>query len=318
MFGLANMCSTPLAYPRDSGVHDPQFTRNFVGTLRLITQSLDLLPMKDLSEFFKLYRGPAEGADFISSINILHFDDPYLLKRCYYFPVLATALRNTIRYSGWEPVIRRLLRQRADVHARVYIGGWQYIRLIETWGGNYPCDLPRYGTPLDSLFGATNDPPEGSSAARRWLEILASEGYDVRAYLRQEQSLHNGHPPYFSFAAHNIVTGFIRQLKFDIEGDNPMVWWEWWCDLSSPAFLVLEEFQWLNGLSVEVVNYIHDWSVSWPFHNWCVNYRTPLSWEFAEREERLRDKRWKRKIDKKRAKAIKKRKELRIPGAWPG
>lgn len=47
-----------------------------------------------------------------------------------------------------------------------------------------------FGTPLDQLFAYTEPPSEARRVSTAWLQILASEGIDILAYLETEIALH--------------------------------------------------------------------------------------------------------------------------------
>lgn len=147
-----------------------------VDTLRLLTQwQTDISPW-DISVFWTLYGGPVETAEFMFSQYLIQseFD---VSEGEEHFPILAAALR--VYGSGgwqWESFIRRLLRKRVDLHVLI--------------SAKYLCNVGECGTPLDELFGLTMTPFEGEAAAARWLQVLSSEGYDVMAYLEEEQALH--------------------------------------------------------------------------------------------------------------------------------
>ena len=134
--------------------------------------------------------GPVEAAEFMllqelipSESDASDGEDP--------FPILATALREYGRESStWESFLRLLLRKRVDLHGPVPREFLVVEERNDYLGPMFPCKILEYGTPLDELFMWTWIPSEGKAAADRWLEILSSEGYDVKAYLEEEQVLH--------------------------------------------------------------------------------------------------------------------------------
>lgn len=44
--------------------------------------------------------------------------------------------------------------------------------------------------PIRRAFLTTMTPLEGKAAADGWLDILSSEGYDIIAYIEEEQAVH--------------------------------------------------------------------------------------------------------------------------------
>ena len=106
------------------------------------------------------------------------------------FPFLAVVLRGYGHNPfEWESFLRVLLRKKMNLHPPV--ARWMEVeRINETLSPTYPCEILKYGTPLDELLRETSTPFEGEAAANRWLGLLSSEGYDVRAYLEQEADLH--------------------------------------------------------------------------------------------------------------------------------
>lgn len=147
-----------------------------VDTLRLLTQWQNDISPSDISIFCSFSQRPVEAAEFMFSQHLIQseFD---VSEGEEHFPFLAAALR--AYGSGewqWESLIRRLLRKIVDLHVLI--------------SAMYPCDFSGYFTPLDELFRFTKTPFEGEAAAARWLRVLSSEGYDVMAYLEEEQALH--------------------------------------------------------------------------------------------------------------------------------
>ena len=293
--------------------NDTKRRQDFVDTVRLLIRSLDVLSLCDSSKFYRFYQGSPDGADILSSGNSLCPDDSPFPQVDTPFPLLATALRNNVQFAGWEPVIRKLLRHGADVHVRVPNELYQsWVR--HPWIYSFPCEVPQYYTPLDVLFQATLTPPDGISAANRWLDILASEGYNVRAYLEREKRLRGG-PPYCSFSYYRGITQYPRQLKFDLENHPPNVWWEWWGGSQHPGSLVLEEFKWLNEQGVEYTTDEDSWASIWPFNYFLEACRGRQACMIMIRQRKLCEARWERKQAKKLAKRMGKRK-TRMPGAW--
>lgn len=160
-----------------------------VDILRLLTQSQNEISSGEISGFWKNCTGPVEAAEFMllqelipSESDASDGEDP--------FPMLATALRAYGHESSrWECFLRLLLRKRVGLHVPVP-RDCGVEKINDYLGPMYPCKILEYGTPLDELFMWTKTPSEGKAAADRWLEILSSEGYDVKDYLEEEQVLH--------------------------------------------------------------------------------------------------------------------------------
>lgn len=157
-----------------------------VDTLRLLTQSRIEISSWDMSDFWRGYQGPVEGAEFMFSHDSIQSESD-ISDADHLFPLLATALRKYgAKPSEWERFLRFILRRNADLHSPVSRMGKVYHHS----GVNTLCKITEYGTPLDELFSKTETPFEGAVAADRWLQILSSEGYDVVTYLEKEQALH--------------------------------------------------------------------------------------------------------------------------------
>ena len=148
------------------------------------------------------------------------------------FPILAEILPDFEREPlGWEPLVRKLVRKGADLHARVPRRKVAHER------------LPRntYSTSLYELFRLTSTPFEARAAADSWPRLLASQGQDVKTYLEKEMDLRvmDG---YFAGPCY-ALPGFSqsRLLRFDLK-KCPSVWWVWYIDLSASTSELLREF----------------------------------------------------------------------------
>lgn len=169
------------------GVGSPAFhrEREWIDTLRLLTQSQDDVSPQDMFNFWSWFFGSAEVAEFLYS-NCYVPSESGVSDDEEIFPFLAIALKGFGRdpSSQWESFLRLLLRKKAGLHSRVpRMNGFLLTE-------KYPCELSEYGTPLDELFSQTMTPFEGEAVANRWLQILLSEGFDVVAYLEEEFALH--------------------------------------------------------------------------------------------------------------------------------
>lgn len=181
-----NFSSKAILYAFWCHVGEP---KDVVDILRLLTRSPIDNFSTDMSIFWRHYTGPVEGAEFMFSQGLIpsEFD---VSNDDNDFPPLATALReHSTEPSRWDSFIRLLLRKRADLHMPVpRNSGLEMDQIYRDLG--YPCKILKYGTPLDELFAKTRTPFEGEAAAKGWLQILSSEGYDVGSYLEGEQALH--------------------------------------------------------------------------------------------------------------------------------
>ena len=165
----------------------PYKSESIVNILRLLTQSSNNISSRDIYDLSVLYMGPPEGIEFIFAQDLIP-SDPDVSDGEECFPFLALALK----YYGetpfpWESFLRLLLRKRVGLHSPVP-RFWNLERWNTWLAPTYPCS--EYGTPLDELFSRTHTPFEGEAAAERWLQLLSSEGYDVKAYLELEEALH--------------------------------------------------------------------------------------------------------------------------------
>ena len=212
-------------------------TKNMIEIARLLTQAQNDLSAFDISMWFREYDGPPEGAEFMLSQDMSQYyicstedTDPL-------YPALASILRlYAIDSKPWESVIRTLIRYRVDIHAPVR------RNLRRSDKSEFSYHLARYGTPLDELFLYTLNPIEDEIAAKGWLQILASEGYNILTYLKKESALHIKplqltHPSYSSIGYDNE-----RKLIFDF-GARPSVAWDWLISPSSSTFPLREEFK---------------------------------------------------------------------------
>ena len=160
-----------------------------VDTLRLLTQDQNEISLQDMNNFWMMYDGPVEGAQYMFSQGFIPSefklsDDEHT------YPVLATALKKYAIYpSRWEKFLRHLLRKGVELSSPV-LRGWKRSALKGGYGPNYQCSILDHGTPLDELFSLTETSFEGKAAADGWMSILSSEGYDVQSYLEKEQALH--------------------------------------------------------------------------------------------------------------------------------
>ena len=157
--------------------------------LRLLTRSPSDITSRDLYDFWSKYSGSVEGAEFMFMQDLIQSEFDTSDGEDVY-PFLAVVLK---RYgknpSEWESLLRILLRKRIELHSPV-----PWTHNLENLNKRLNHALPganlKHCTPLDELFRFTETPFEGEAAAHRWLRLLSSEGYDVRAYLEEESALH--------------------------------------------------------------------------------------------------------------------------------
>ena len=219
--------------------------------------------------------------------------------------------------STWEHLLRRLIRRGANLHGPVYRNpNRRYIN-------RYPCPIAEYGTPLDELLNACENPLAAQIAADGWLRILASEGCDPSAYLQEELTLH-ATDMQFTYPPHEYDPFDIpRQLRFQF-GGNPSVSWDWWIDPASSASLVRAEFNWLVGTSIGYSGIALPWEECWPF-TYPKYYILDHGWMQGQSHSQIdalllkQDHRATRRLSKKAAKLARAQssKEAQIvPGAW--
>ena len=292
--------------------------------MRVLAKSQDDFSASDISQFFELYMGPPEGAELMLSqeivqLKLLHTDSDQTP-----FPPLATALR---MYGAgmpqWEPLIRRLIRNGADLHAVVPRNDLKSCRWFTKWAG-YPCAISEDGTPLDELFMWTESVFEAESAGKGWVQMLADEGIDVRAYLDEEISLHK--TPYQLTYPSTSLAGYDnpRQLVFDL-GLNLIVSWDWWIDPGSSTHMLRKELRNMNLFVIDWGLESDQWEHHWPFHYspWADGYEpwpaTNAAYPGWKRIRSLADERA-HKRTRKKAIRLARVQGLKwsntVPGAW--
>ena len=301
----------------------------FVDTLRVMVQAQDDFTTDDVRGLIVLsvgyYEVPLEVADFIFSQESIHYRISQGAEDDTTIPILAEILPVFVGEPlRLEPLVRKLVRIGADLHARVPRRK-AAPRKPDSYGR-----LPRsaYGTPLDELFGSTSTPFEARAAADSWLRLLASEGQDVKTYLEKEMDLHvmDG---YFTWP-HYAFPGFSQShiLRVDLE-KCPSVWWDWYIDPSASASELRREFDHIVMLDLDYISYLTMWESTWPYKDqiWCDNPAPPdRDYSLGERLEwtrinTLAQDRANRRMKKKAAKAARaqglKKNRSRMPGTWP-
>lgn len=280
-----------------------------VDTLRILTKCQDHI----LIGLAEGYRGPPEGADLMLSLDLIEIDGSDEPSYQRVWPLLTIALNRNADNPDWECFIRKLLRMRVNIHAPAQLP--VSPRPSPGRPSDFPSMVSDLGTPLDQLMDQTDSPFEGHIEAQRWFSILESEGYDVRSYLEEEKALHASQG-YLLSSAYTRTPEPYRQLTFELEKEPPVVSWDWWTHPDSPAFLVLEEFKWMNG-SYQNESWIDGAPTTyWPFDGSNESDFHGYMDEDARQRERVRTERRMRKQDKKQGKANGHRNQFRIPGAW--
>ncbi len=298
-------------------------TKATVDTLRVLTQAQEDISATDVSNYFGGYMWSPAGADFMYSLDAARCEILKAERDTNAFPALAVALR---AYGGgskaWETFIRRLLRNRVDVHAivpRMRFHGHQIAE--ET--SYYPCHISEPATPLDELFRCSKTPFEGSEAASDWLQILSSEGFDIQAYIKEEAALHarQQHLTYPSATFGDYDSP--RKLIFEL-GPNPSVSWDWWIVHNSPASLVRQELRHMNIFGHHWQLALEPWERCWPFvyaewsdtnaaHRWDITYQ---DWRQINQRAQRRAERRLRKKAVKEGRSQGNHERSRMPGAW--
>ena len=317
------MASTALTYmgARSRIDQTSAVTETMADIARLLMQAQKDLSELDMSEWFCEYKGPPAGAELILSQDVAKYyvrsqDDSDPL-----YPALASILRLYAKSpEPWEPVLRTLIRSGANIHAKVH----RDLGFLDQ--SKYPCPVSKYGTPLDELFTYTIDPLEGQVAADGWLQILASEGYNILAYLETESDLH-ARPMQLTIPYRRLM-GYAneRKLVFDW-GVRPTVSWDWWINPSSSTFLLRQEFRLMAIKSISDGMLIkRSWEETWPvilpkwseLHQYCAGDASSRS-----KYEKL--------LNLANARAVKRAKKRlgewaapedpnaprKVPGAWP-
>ena len=296
-FSADNSPSTALTYmgTRSKIEQTSSVTKTMIEIARLLIGAQKDLSEFDISEWFCEYDGPPEGAELILSQDLAKYhirfpDDSEPL-----YPALASILRLYAKDpQPWEPIVRTLIRSGADIHAKVR----RNLTLLDR--SKYLCPVSEYGTPLDELFKYTIEPLEGQVAANGWLQILASEGYNVLGYLETESDLH-ARPMQLTVPARRPI-GYAneRKLVFDW-GTHPTVSWDWWIDPSSSTFLLRQEFRLMAVKSLSDGMLMKgSWKETWP-----------VILPTCNRANRLKKK------AEKIARPGRYEEPRKVPGAWP-
>ena len=278
-------------------------SQRIVDTLRILAQAQQEISRTDVSQFFNYFSGPADVADWMLSQDAVQYELFSSEQEGDLYHPLGTALREYARQedqAGWESFVRRLIHTGVDLHAPIPRG-----HLFDPQG--YPCVLSPHGTPLDELFAYTHTPWEAKAAADAWLQILSTEGYDIRAYLEKEEALHATTPAITSPNSYYQRTP--KDLIFDL-GEYPSVYVEIWIDPESSTFLLRQHLK-----ESHVLRSFYDcvgedtWPIIYP-------KGSPYGVESATFLARA-NRRWGKKAMKE-ARRNGTPASSKMPGAWPG
>ena len=229
----------------------------------------------------------------------------------------------TYQPSALELLVREILRKGADIHARVPRKD-QTLRKADR---RLPYGV--YGTPLDELFAHTSTPFEAKATADEWLQLLMSEGRDIRKYVEKERDLHVN-DDFITWSSDGDHDTEVRVLRFDLRS-SPRVWWEWYIDPAASIPELRQEIDHIAMLDLDNQYLWRDWEDMWPYEYppW-FEYFEP--WDNRDEEYLQRRREWKRinklfhertnrREKKKAAKAARaqglKTKRSQMPGAWP-
>ena len=290
-------------------------------TLRVITQAHNELNAGCVADMFRSYTGPWIGIDYMicHTMSDLELVDHYELELLLLEAFKIVRDRYSMHDSNWKSLIRRLLRAGFSPYSR-----FVYYR------SRTGIDWQLCGTALDELFFWSSTPYEAAEIGEIWLDLLSSEGWDIRAYLEHEIQIHNSHEQLTylqgTYLSHEQIE---RKFKFQF-GDTLKVSWVW--NLQPSVSIALLQWEFTDIIMNPLLAWIHDrcpLDNCWPFHFDALREFIMKSGHFIKGEderqrwskrETLRDKRAVRRFERKRAKRNPMRSSRRrrsIPGAWP-
>ena len=311
-----------------------------INTTRVLAQHHDDVSELDLTLSLLLYDGPPDGVDLLLSYSSSYLERFDITDGSDCLPPLALILICYSRYflwenssfwqiprtallkerKSWEPLVRRFIHKGADLHV-----GVPYYYAYHP--SNYsPFHANKYATLLDVLFQFSGTPDEARTLGDEWLGLLASEGHDVIAYLKEEMLLHaSQHQMTYPILTWSEEAPTLRELQFTLDDARPSVWWEWWMDPSSDIDLLDREFKdtikiqcpWLWNEDLRLLS-------PWPFHYpiWHHVYEERVqSWpevyiedDEVTRRRRLATQRANRRLQKRHhCRALR---YPQMPGAW--
>ena len=266
---------------------------------------------KDLTELdvdrcAKCYTGPPEGLELLLSPDVYPVELDW---RQLPLTFIVTALKNfAANVPTWTKFIQRVVRLSADLH-RVHWDHRQSNRDTETLSTMQDRRL----TLLDELLYLVISPEHGEFVVQAWLDILSTEGHDVRSYLETEMTLHADQD--LTFRCPWRRSSLLMSLDLS---DEPRVWLDWLIDPATPGNLVCEEFKCMNHM---LRGYRGTWYDGWPFIDFTWFILTNRAFSIPEGQHILDtvESRAARRAEKRRNKAARAAgtyRCTRMPGAW--
>lgn len=174
-------------------------------------------------DFFKHYEVPLEGAEFMWSQYVAYYKDNHIAP-CH---ALAAGLGSFAKSPHWESFLRTPLRHGVDLH--VPLTGTSNTH-VDHQQEVYPWPLREDPKLLDELFTNTQTPVDAKLVGDKWLQILASEGYDVLVYLQAEKDLRASQQQLTYPCYPSKMYDIPRRLQFNL-GPTLSVFWD--CSLVS-------------------------------------------------------------------------------------
>lgn len=317
------------------GPDDPYHPVDIVRVLASVQQDIS---NSDMSQIFENLQRDPDLLDFMLSLESVQYElvNPDQEEKSY--PALGAALKaygshvlwglNKDDSAGGEATVRKLIRMGVNVHAPI-------PRRCTDNAANVHLEV--FGTPLDELLNVARETSDARIVADAWLNILCTEGHDVRAYLKREQLLH-GRRCSLTYSNQRYPDRSLpRRLIFNF-GKVPTFYTDWWVDPKSEGFLVCHEFRVMANMidmiirtevetmlidqnmieSPEYDAYIKSWQRAWPVTYAAWSKPTWSRRERARAQGRA-NRRWRKKALKaEKAKAKGTRDQTIMPGAWPG
>lgn len=314
-----------------------------IDTIRTLTEAQDEVSNVDLVSLMLWRDVKPEAVEYILSSELVQDNIVHAGGEGHLFSALGAALRSYGAHvasdsvswecpaqafpATWESIIRKLLHIGVDIHAPVPREGYFQSGEFEF----YPCTVSTYGTPLDELFTYTRTAGEAQDAANAWLQILATEGVDVSAYLEKEAALH-AIRPMFTYPQDGYDYP-PRQLVFNL-GEAPTVYADWWIDPECSTHLVRQEFKdtfiftgydifmWDGWWGFEKSRWKSVWPMSYPrwsdfLEPYMYHEEDWATWErLSARAQERADRRWQKKA-RRAAQRNGTRVHSSMPGAWP-
>lgn len=215
----------------------------------------------------------------------------------------------------WYNIARTLINAGADVHD----------------GGDSFC---RSDSPYLRILNSAYTPLQADHYLCYWLDILENSGVSIRPYIEREKK--NAVLEFVTYPGRRLTTITYR-------GNILVPSWQWVKDPTSPAFTLLDTFEFLRGYRQEnrpapkercIIMQLPgpEWE-SFPFYFRCYYYSriknedaNCRSFKTAEQGWELREQRFARRMEKKRRKQCKGRRGevfssgaedmFKMPGSW--